>query len=63
MWLFLLVVTIFAAAYMAYRFYYQPRNACKAYVKQLKQLGYRVYELPFQIFKASVYESYNKYSL
>lgn len=55
-------VILFLALFAYYKFSYKPRALIKHYEKMLKDLGYKVYVQPFQVFGISFVEA-NEHSL
>ena len=51
----LLSILVAVATYLLYTFYYKPRQIHNQYLKTFKQLGYRVFDLPFKPFGAPIY--------
>lgn len=56
------VTVVLLLTYIYFTFYLKPQKSCKRYSELLKSMGYRVYELPFRPFSATLYELYNEYS-
>ena len=57
------IALIFLVAYLLNKFYLQPMRVRKQYMKTLKNLGYRVYELPYKPLGAPIFESMAKYEV
>lgn len=52
----LATILLLLSLFLYYRFSYKPRKLIKHYEKLLKELGYRVYVQPFQVFGISFFE-------
>jgi hypothetical protein len=55
------VALVVVVTYLYLKFYLKPKQACKRYARMLKDMGYRVYELPFRPLGATLYQLYNEY--
>lgn len=53
------VAVVVILTYVFFTFYMKLKKACQRYSAKLKEMGYRVYELPFRPFSATLYELYN----
>ena len=59
--MFVLTGIIFLLSFLFYYFYLKPMSIRKQYLKNLRALNYRVFELPFKPFGAPVYEVMQRY--